>query len=60
MGAYRTKADLLPGTLDMLVLKYYCEAICMGMPSHSSSSNYPTTSCELKRVRFTRLCSVSN
>ncbi len=33
MGTDKTKADLLPGTLDMLVLKTLTRAICMGMPS---------------------------
>jgi hypothetical protein len=35
MGAEKNKTDLLPGTLDMLVLKILMRAICRGMRSRN-------------------------
>ena len=60
MGTEKPKADLLPGTLDMLVLKILMRGHLHGYAIAQLIQQLPTTCYAWKRVLSTRPCSGLN
>ena len=54
----RALADLLPGTLDLLVLKAVSLGHCMATASCCASSRSRSECCKSSKVRFILLCIV--
>jgi len=60
MGGEKTKTDLLPGTLDMLVLKCLLRGHLHGYAIARLLQQLPGDRCVSRKVPSTRPCSGSN
>jgi PadR family transcriptional regulator PadR len=60
MGTGKTKSDLLPGTLDMLVLKTLMRGHLHGYAIAQLIASYPTICFRLRKALSIPLCSASN